>query len=216
MPFKAAIFDLDGTLLDTLEDIASSANRVLAELGFPVHPLRAYRTFVGDGVRKLILRVLPADHRGGETVTACVEAFRVVYRDNWNVKTRPYEGVAKMLDGFRDRGVRMSVLSNKPDDFTRACVSGFLSEWTFDIVRGAIDGVPRKPDPTGAKTIARDMNVQPAEVIYLGDTGTDMKTATGAGMFAVGVLWGFRSENELLENGAQVVVEHPRDVLQLL
>ena len=216
MSFEAAIFDLDGTLLDTLEDIANSANQLLAERGFPEHPLEAYRMFVGDGVGMLIRRVLPERHRDQAMVTSCVEAFRRIYADNWNVKTRPYDGIPQMLDGFRDLRIRMAVLSNKPDDFTRLCVSELLSDWVFEIVQGSIAGVPRKPDPTSAKDIARRMGVAPDKFIYIGDTGIDMKTATNAGMHPVGVLWGFRGEEELRDNGAKAIVEHPGDLLALL
>lgn len=216
MPFKAAIFDLDGTLLDTLEDIAHAANRVLTGFGYPTHPIDDYRYFVGDGVPKLISRVLPEDVRDEKAFTNCVAAFREDYGRNWKVRTKPYDGIPEMLDGISALGLKLAVLSNKPDDVTKLCVRDILPAWQFEIVQGWIEGVPRKPDPTMAKEIATRLGHPGEEILYLGDTAIDMKTAKGAGMFGVGALWGFRTRDELEENGARATVERPEDVLDLL
>jgi phosphoglycolate phosphatase len=216
MSVKAAIFDLDGTLLDTLEDIACSANRVLAERGFATHDLADYRYFVGDGVEVLMSRVLPVAKRDDETMAACVAAFRDDYRRNWNVKTKPYAGVPAMLDGVTKRGLKLAVLSNKPDDFTKLCVRELLRDWRFEMVVGALEGVPRKPHPGGAKRIAKHLNIAETDIIYLGDTAIDMETATAAGMCAVGALWGFRTRDELQDSGAQFILERPEDLLSLV
>lgn len=216
MSFRATIFDLDGTLLDTLDDIANAANRVLAARGFPTHPNADYRTFVGDGVVTLMSRVLPEEHRGQATLQACVGAYVEEYARSWNVKSRPYTGVPEMLDSLLDRGLKLAVLSNKPDRFTQQCVGELLANWAFDAVLGANESFPRKPNPASAMEIARRLGVRPAECLYAGDSGVDMQTARAARMCAVGVLWGFRGKDELLKDGAQHLVEQPGEILQLL
>ena len=216
MPFRATIFDLDGTLLDTLDDIATAANRALAARGFPIHPHSRYRTFVGDGVVKLISRALPETHRDEATVQAGVSAFAQEYERTWNVQTRPYAGVPELLDALVRRGLKLAVLSNKPDRFTQQCVEDLLANWKFEAVLGASDQFPRKPDPASAMEIARRLGVTPADCLYVGDSGVDMQTARAAHMCAVGVLWGFRGKEELLQDGAQHLINKPSEVLDLL
>jgi phosphoglycolate phosphatase len=216
MPFRAAIFDLDGTLLDTLDDIANAANTVLAPRGFPTHPNASYRTFIGDGVIKLMLRALPQAHQDDATVQASVGAYVREYGRTWNALTKPYPGVPEMLDALAVRGLKLAVLSNKPDHFTQQCVDELLAKWAFHAVLGASDQFPRKPDPASAIEIARRLGVPPAECLYVGDSGTDMQTAHAAGMCAVGALWGFRSREELLQDGAQHLLTKPGDLLHLL
>jgi phosphoglycolate phosphatase len=214
--FDAVIFDLDGTLLDTLDDIADASNAVLRRHGYPPHPAASYRFFVGEGARNLVVRALPEDARDDDTVDRLYEEFRSEYAKNWSEKTRPYDGVPELLDGLVARGLKMAVLSNKPDDFTRKCVSKLLGDWRFDAVLGHHDGVPAKPDPTGALNLARDLGVSPGRVLYLGDSAIDVETAIGAGMFPVGALWGFRPRDELEASGARAVIERPQDLLSLL
>jgi phosphoglycolate phosphatase len=216
MPFHATIFDLDGTLLDTLDDIATAANHVLAAQGFPPHPNRSYRTFIGDGVVKLMLRALPETHQDEVTVQACVGAYVQEYERTWNALTKPYPGVPEMLDALVVRGLKLAVLSNKPDRFTHWCVDELLAKWSFDVVLGASDRFPRKPNPASATETARRLGVSPAECLYVGDSGVDMQTARAAGMCAVGALWGFRDQEELLRDGAQHLINKPSDVLEHL
>ena len=216
MNYQAVIFDLDGTLLDTLEDIADAANRVLVDKGFPSHSVDAYRYFVGDGIRILMSRVLPEEKRDDETIEECVKSFREEYDHNWNVKTRPYEGIPEMLDEMTARGLKLAVLSNKPDDFTKKCVAELLGKWNFEVVLGYHSQIPPKPDSSGAFQIVEQMDVQPEHILYLGDTDIDMKTAVAGGMFPVGALWGFRSLEELKNGGAREVIERPQDILGLL
>lgn len=210
--YKSIIFDLDGTLLDTLNDIGNAANRVLSRHNFPVHTMDAYRYFVGDGIRMLVARALPADKQNESMIRTCTEEFNREYAHNWNNETTLYPGIEEMLDTVRSRGYKLAILSNKPHEFTRDCVEAFLSKWEFDVVLGNQASVPHKPDPSGALSIARRMGVSPASFIYLGDTGTDMRTATSAGMYPVGALWGFRSLDELMENGAKAVVHQPSEL----
>ncbi len=216
MHFKAILFDLDGTLLNTLEDLGNAANHVLKKKGFPIHTIDDYRFFVGDGITTLMKRALPEDKRSEEIIRLCIQAYREEYSRNWKVKTVPYDGITEMLDALTSRHLKMAVLSNKPDEFTKQCVNEFFSRWTFDAVLGQRSSLPIKPDPLGAIEIALCLNVSPANFIYLGDTAIDMKTATASGMFPVGATWGFRSEKELQENGARALLKTPLEVVRLL
>jgi phosphoglycolate phosphatase len=216
MKVRAVLFDLDGTLLDTLEDIGRAANRVLASNGFPEHPLESYKEFVGDGAAVLFQRALPGGYEQGETLERCLGQFREDYGHAWNIATRPYPGIPELLSGLSERGIRMSVFSNKPHSITVACVGGLLGGWTFDVVLGYREGSPKKPDPSGALAIARRTGIPPDEFLYLGDTGTDMETARAAGMKPAGALWGFRTEEELLRHGAQLLLIRPGELLEHL
>ncbi len=210
------IFDLDGTLLDTLEDIANSANSVLASHQFPTHSLDKYRYFVGSGSVELITRVLPEDQRTNTMINRCTQEFFETYNKCWNVNTQPYDGITELLKELKDRQLKLAILSNKPDKFTRISIREWFPKDIFDIVSGQSDKIPRKPDPAGALQIAKLLNISPRHFLYIGDTDTDMQTATAAGMFSVGVLWGFRTRKELQNNGARILVEHPKEILAFL
>lgn len=216
MKYTAVIFDLDGTLLDTLDDIAEATNRVLQSLGYPSHPSDDYRYFVGAGVRALFGRALPAATISDELMERCMQRFAIEYGAHWNVHTQPYEGIAKLLDALTQRGLKLAVLSNKPDAFTRLCVSQYLDNWRFEPVLGQREGVPRKPDPTAVVEILNQWGLQPQRCLYVGDTGIDMQAAVAADVFPVGVLWGFRPEEELAANGAQLLIRRPMDLLDCL
>ena len=213
MRFEAILFDLDGTLIDSLSDIADCCNRLLAARGFPTHSYDAYRYFIGDGMGKLVARVLPPEARDESTIKTFTADYYAEYERAWNVKTRAYDGIDQVLTAARDRGVRMSVLSNKPDRFTRRCVESFLAGHRFELVLGASDQFPRKPDPAAALHIARTMDIRPGQFMYVGDTATDMKTAFAAGMQPVGALWGYRTAEELLSAGAAALVRSPPELL---
>lgn len=216
MHYKAVLFDLDGTLLDTLEDLADSMNLVLARLGCPQHDVAAYKYYVGDGVKALVLRALPPDRRDEATVRQCIAAMRQEYGKRWAYKTRPYPGIPELLDTLTQRGIKTAILSNKPDATTQLVVAKLLPRWRFDAVVGQRDSVPLKPDPTAALHIAQTLGLEPTQFIYLGDTGTDMKTACAAGMYPVGALWGFRTADELTANGAKALIKTPLELLKLL
>jgi phosphoglycolate phosphatase len=211
--YEAVLFDLDGTLLDTLEDLAGAMNRVLDDLGCPTHPVDAYRYFVGEGIVNLVRRALPADRRGEAAVEDCIARMRAAYAEHWADHTHVYDGVPAMLDALTARGLPMAVLSNKPHDFTVRCVQRFLGRWTFAAVQGVAPDVPAKPDPTGARAVAARLGIAPGRFLYAGDTGTDMQTAVAAGMFPLGVLWGFRPAAELTAAGALALAPAPADVL---
>jgi len=213
--FRAIIFDMDGTLLDTLEDIADSMNAVLKEMGFPVHNVEDYKAFTGDGIVPLVEKALPTDFRDKETVRAGVKKMQKEYALHWASKTRPYDGIPELLDGLVQRKIQMAILSNKLDRFTKLAAGKFLSAWPFAQVKGIMPLIPKKPAPDGALLIARALGFSPEEFVFVGDTDVDMKTASAAGMFPVGALWGFRSREELIENGARVMIENPIEVLRL-
>jgi phosphoglycolate phosphatase len=217
MKYKAVLFDLDGTLLDTLEDLADSMNAVLASRGHPTHAVASYRYFVGDGVEELARRVLPEASANDELeVKACVLAMRDEYGARWNRKTRLYPGISELLDGLTEKGVLLTILSNKPHAFVQEIAAHFFKRWHFIATNGARPDVPRKPDPSAALAISRATGVGPEGFLYLGDTNTDMRTAVAAGMYPVGALWGFRLEAELREAGARSLAARPEDVLRLL
>jgi phosphoglycolate phosphatase len=214
--FQAIIFDLDGTLLDTLADIANATNAALTRLGFPTHPQDAYRYFLGDGMDYLVRRSLPETSHDGDTLKKCHEGILAEYGSRWAENTRPYAGIPELLAELDRRGITKTVLSNKPDAFTKQTVEKFLGEFHFEIVRGATPEIPTKPDPAGAIRIADELGIPPGRFVYLGDTDTDMQTANAAGMFCAGALWGFRTAEELSANGAQVLLNSPLEVLNLL
>ena len=214
--FSTVIFDLDGTLLDTLADIAAAANRVLEEMGAPAEPVDRYRYYVGDGVINLFRRVLPEQGQSKTSIETCVKRFREAYAELWNATTRPYAGIPDLLDSIGDAKLKTAVLSNKPHEFTQQCIRGFLPDHPFGVVLGQSREIPPKPDPTGVLEIVRILDVSPESCVYVGDTATDMQTATAVSMFAVGVTWGFRPREELAENGAHVLIDHPAELLEVL
>lgn len=213
---SAILFDLDGTLLDTLEDIADAMNYVLGALGHAAHPLDAYRRFVGEGVRLLVQRALPEAARDERTIERGVALMKERYGTHLFNKTQPYRGIEALLAELDARALPLAVLSNKLDEPTRLLVDHFFGVARFAAVRGQRDGVPRKPDPTAALEIAHELEIAPGEWLYLGDTPTDMQTAASAGMVAVGVAWGFRSPDELVRHGADHVITTPDELCSLL
>ncbi len=209
----ALVFDLDGTLLDTIADLADSTNSMLAHFGAPQHQPEAYKRMIGDGLEELVRRALPASMRDPRTVAEGVRLGRAAYQQRWRAKTRPYPGVPELL---RALPLPKAVLSNKPDDFTKTIVASLLGEFRFERVVGARSGVPKKPDPTAALEMAAALGVDAGACWLLGDSGVDMQTAVRAGMKPVGVLWGFRGAAELRDNGAELLIAHPSELLDHL
>jgi len=216
MPYSAVIFDLDGTLLDTLADIAESGNRVLGSHGLRTFEVDDYRQWVGQGLRRLLERVIPPGDEQEPLIETCIREFREVYSREWNVRTRPYPGVLELLGLLTSRGVRMAVLSNKPHEFARRCVEHYFADTPFEAVLGEGNGIPPKPDPTGARRIIDRIGLAPEEFVYLGDTPTDMTTAVAAGVLPVGVTWGFRPREELQSAGAMHLIERPGELVGVL
>jgi phosphoglycolate phosphatase len=209
---RGVIFDLDGTLVDSLGDIAAAMNRTLAARGFPTHPLDAYRSFVGDGVQKLAERALPKEAQGERT--SLVAAYEADYAEHLLESSVPYPGIPELLDALSARGLPMAVLSNKPEAPTRRLVAALFGRWKFREVTGERPGVPRKPDPTAALQLARAMDVPAMDIAFIGDTLVDVSCARAAGMRPLGVLWGFRAQ-EVAASGV-TTVRHPEELLPLL
>ena len=213
---RAVLFDLDGTLLNTVEDIMDSCNAGLASFGFPPHGLKEYNLFIGDGIEELVRRALPEDHGSDAMVSDCLAAVRAEYKKRWHNKTRPYEGVSEMLAGISAMDMPMAIFSNKPHDFTEDTVNYYFPDIPFAFVLGAKDENPKKPDPWGALHIAETLGIPPSDFAYLGDTHTDIETAKAASMLAVGAEWGFRGKEELTDAGADIIISDPKDLLKIV
>ncbi len=214
--FGVLVFDLDGTLLDTLSDIATSSNRVLAARGFPTHAVETYRPLIGDGPEDCLRRALPEHHRSDAMVLECLAAYRAEYARNWNRATRPYEGIPALLATVVARGAEMAVLSNKLQRDTERCLEAFFPGSRFAPVLGQDGRRRRKPDPSGALEIAQGLGVAPEDCLLVGDTEIDMATARAAGMFPLGVLWGYRAAADLTRAGAERLVREPAEILELV
>jgi phosphoglycolate phosphatase len=214
--FDGVLFDLDGTLADTLEDLADAMNRVLRGEGLPEHSYAEYQRMIGHGIHELVRAALPADRRDEATVTRCFALMMADYGEHSLVKTHPYPRVAELLRALRDAGLALAVLSNKADEPTRRIVAALFADDAFAAVAGARPGVPLKPDPAGALLAAERLGLEPGRMLYVGDSPTDMRTARAAGMTPVGVSWGFRTRDELAEAGASAVLDDPLQLLGLL
>ena len=207
----AAVFDLDGTLLDTIDDLAYAVNTALTENGFPTHPREAYFYFVGNGARTLVQRALPQDVE--KTVFETVYArYSELYEAHWNVFTKPYDGILELLAALRADGIPLGVVSNKVHDGTLEVIDTFFPN-TFDAVFGNRPGVPLKPDPAGVFNALAALGSDPAHAFYLGDTGVDIETGKRAGIYSAGALWGFRTAEELTAAGADILCTAPSDAL---
>jgi phosphoglycolate phosphatase len=213
---KAVLFDLDGTLLDTLQDLADAVNKGLLSAGLPVHAVEEFKYFVGEGREEMVTKALPEANRDPATIGRVIDFVNHYYFEHWRDHTRPYAGIPELLDSLTARGILMTIFSNKPQEFTSQNVAGLLDKWNFVRVLGASASVPKKPDSTAALRIASELGLAPDQFLYLGDSGIDMQTAASAGMFPVGALWGFRTRQELLTNGARAVIDRPLDLLNLL
>ena len=207
---KGIIFDLDGTLINSLPDIAGSMNRVLVRNGLEVHPVEAYKLMVGNGAVRLTERAI-----GGQTdmKEKVYREYRAEYSTHACVDSYPYEGMTKTLQALEQRGIMMAVFSNKDQEDTEQVIRHYFPGIAFSIVRGRQEGVPLKPSPEGALMIAEAFHLKPEEVLYVGDTGTDMDCGKNASMETVGVSWGFRSVDELKEHQACHIIDKPEELL---
>lgn len=216
MTYKAAIFDMDGTLIDSLADLADSANEMLDSFGFPAHTTEEYRWFVGNGARKLMERCLPKDRaKDAALVDEALERYKKIYEEKHLLtKTHPYDGIAEMLDALAAKNIPLGVCTNKPHHAALTLAAKLFPAGMFRAVVGDRKNSPRKPDPTNALTMAAEFGVAPESVAYFGDSGVDMQTAVNAGFLPVAVLWGFRPKDELAENGAKIFLSHPLEALE--
>lgn len=211
---KAVIFDLDGTLSDSIASIKYSADTALAEFGYGPFTEQQYKYFVGDGAANLIKRALIA---GGDKDLSCFEAafsrYREIFREYCMYQVKPYDGIRELLAALKERGVKLAVLSNKPHANTIQVIETLFGGNCFDVIQGQTDDLAIKPSPDGVFRILGELDLTPEDILYLGDTATDMQTGKAAGAFTVGALWGFRERGELEEGGADAMIEHPMQLL---
>ncbi len=213
---RLVIFDLDGTLLNTIEDLGHAANYALEKNGFATHTLASYPFFVGNGVRRLITRVLPEEHRDDATIDRLLKDFREYYDDHCCDCTKPYPGMPELLRDLRDQGVQLAVASNKYDAAVQRIIGHYFGDIDFVAIEGQKEGVNVKPDPSVVFAILAKARVPKREVLYVGDSGVDMETARRACVDSGGVTWGFRPEKELVEYYAGTIIHQPNDVLNLM
>ncbi|MBI9019257.1 MAG: HAD family hydrolase [Phycisphaerae bacterium] len=209
---KGIIFDLDGTLLDTLEDLANSVNHVLNHFGLPTHPVADYKMKVGSGIRKLIERALPEDKL--ELTDQGLEMQLDYYDKHCINTTKPYPGIIKLLEDLKAAGYKIGILTNKTDHLAQKIIKHYFDMDLFDIARGHLADVALKPDPASVLGIAKQWNLAPSEIAFVGDSSVDMQTANNAKMKAIGVSWGFRSVEELKENGADAIIDQADELLK--
>ncbi len=213
---KLIVFDLDGTLINSLEDLADSANHVLEQHGFTIHPVDAYRYFVGDGVRKLIERILPAEERNDAQIEQCRQEFVEYYKIHMEDKTSVYEGITDLLKALKARGLKIAVATNKVHVAVEPLMAKYFPGIQFDSLIGQREGVPVKPAPQIMFDILAQCGCEPSEAFHVGDTATDMQLAHNAGVTPVGVLWGYRPLEELQKAGAKHIIQHPADLLKII
>jgi len=211
--YKACIFDLDGTLADTLESIAHCSNEALERVGLPPQEVNSYKQYAGDGYLVLLRRCLEA--AGDEDLSKFEDmkaAYNEIFAKDCMYHVAPFEGMEDLMKNLKENGIKTAVLSNKPDKATKEVVGNIFKEGSFDYVQGLHEKIKRKPDPNGALKIAKAFGLEPKECVYVGDTDTDMKTGNSAGMFTIGVTWGFRSEEELKAYNAHAIVKEASEI----
>ena len=209
---KACFFDLDGTLVDSLADIADATNTALAAHGFPTHSYDTYRQIVGYGIKALIAHALP-EGLTMEQIHKILPDMRKHYAEGWMKKTAPYPGVPALLSALQKRGIPLGIVSNKPHSSALKVTAHYFPDTAFADIRGQLPEGPAKPDPAAALGMAQNLGIAPETVFFIGDTRTDMETAVNAGMIGVGVTWGFRDERELLDYGARIIIHSPEELL---
>ena len=212
---KAVLFDLDGTLVNSIEDLADAANYGLSMLNFPTHETEKYKYFVGNGMPDLIRRVLPEDKRDSDTHSKLFDIFVKRYQEHFFDKTRAYDGIEELLTELRKMGMKLAVISNKAEAFTLQVVDKALGD-KFDEVYGKREGYPTKPDPRLTLELMKKLGVSPEECVLVGDSGMDMAASVNAGCIGIGALWGFRTKEELQSNGAVYVAQKPMQVIEII
>ncbi len=213
--FKVAIFDLDGTLLNTLEDLANACNHALNKFSFPTHNVEEYKKFIGNGIYKLVERAVPNNKKDKETVDKVLKTFSDYYNEHMIDMTKPYDGIVELLDELRAKGIKLAVVSNKKHEFTIEIVKKYFGD-RFDIVFGHRENYKEKPDPTSVLEVIAKLNILKSECIYIGDSNVDILTAKNAGVKSVGVSWGFRDTEELANEGANYLADNNIELLNII
>lgn len=211
---KLAIFDLDGTLVNSLSDIAEATNYAMDKLGLPRHELSKFNYMVGDGLKLLIERALPQDKQ--DRFDEAVKLYNDYYNKNYTVKTYAYEGITETLDKLKEMGVILAVASNKTDIFTQNVISHYFGGERFTLVCGKEADKPVKPDPWIVNNIIEKLKISKDDCVMIGDTSIDINTGKSAGIKTIGCLWGFRTKEELENAGADFIVEKPQDIVKIL
>lgn len=212
---KAVLFDLDGTLADSLIDLADGVNRALVQTGYPTHPVDAFKYFVGDGIPKMIERALPESYRSADKVNELKDIFLPYYSVHYSDNTYAYTGMPELVNTLKQKGFIVAVVTNKDQTMANEVVTSLYGD-VFDLIFGKRDGIPAKPDPTAALMAMEQLGVKPYECVFLGDSGMDVATAVNSGAVPVGELWGFRERDELLSNGAKYIINEPQELLTLI
>ncbi|MET0944951.1 MAG: HAD family hydrolase [Flavobacterium sp.] len=215
MKYKGIIFDLDGTLVNSLEDISDAMNNVLTSLNYPTHTYDAYQYFIGSGLRNLVSKALPASNNSENEIEVCFENMIAEYREICTLKTKPYAGIVELLDDLVSRDIKLAVFSNKADELTKKIASEIFPDY-FNTAVGLSTEALKKPNPFEALEISKNWNLKTEEIIFIGDSDIDMLTATNANMFPLGVSWGYRTEEELIASGAKLVINTPSDLIEIL
>ncbi len=216
MRYKGVIFDLDGTLVNSIDDIADSMNSVLRAHGYPTHTIDEYKGFVGHGMTNLVIGALPEDARTEARITPCRDAMLAEYGANCLSKTRPYDGIIDLIAALTRLNIERAVFSNKVDHLTKKIMAELFSGCNFAVISGSGPELPEKPDPKGVLAISGHLNIAPGNLVYVGDSDVDMQTACNAGMHPAGALWGFRTKEELISNGAEYLLDHPMDLVRIV
>ncbi len=213
---KAVIFDLDGTLINTIADIAKAINISLQIYGYETYDISSFNKFIGDGILKLCERVLPVDARTTENIIKIKEEFFKQYEKCCTEKTIPYVGIDRLIETLKDNGYYQAVASNKPDFFTKKIVSHFFKDEYFSVVLGQTEIREKKPSPQIIFDIAKELKVELDEIVFVGDSDVDIKTAQNAGVVSIGCEWGFRGANELKTAGANYLVSEPIEIYNII
>ncbi|KQO34492.1 HAD family hydrolase [Flavobacterium sp. Leaf82] len=215
MKYKGIIFDLDGTLVNSLEDISDAMNTVLTGLNYPTHTYDTYQYFIGSGLRNLVSKALPASNNSEDQIAICFDCMVNEYRKICTLKTKPYEGIIELLDNLLSRNIKLAVFSNKADELTKKIAAEIFPDY-FDTAIGLSTEELKKPNPFEAVAISKNWNLKPEEILFVGDSDIDMQTAINANMFPVGVSWGYRTEEELKTNGAKLVLNNALELIEII
>lgn len=212
---KAVLFDLDGTLVKSLDDLANAVNFSLSKYGFPIHETEKYKIFAGDGIPKMIERALPPENRDAKTHKKVLQCFFERYAEHCSDTSVAYDGVKELVSALKEKGIKVAVVTNKEQSLAKKVVFDIYGD-VFDIVCGTGEGIPKKPDPTSTLLVMQNLSVTPQECIFIGDSGVDVLTGRSSGAVSVGVLWGYREKQEFIDSNAEYIISAPYELLGII